>query len=35
MNLVSKEIQGFSQEQIAELEGKGSIDIAVSGKIIT
>lgn len=35
MNLVSKEIQGFSQEQIAELEAKGSIDIAVSGKIIT
>ncbi|MFY7730607.1 MAG: DUF5915 domain-containing protein, partial [Flavobacterium sp.] len=35
MNLVSKEIQGFSQEQIAELEGKGSIDIAVSGKMIT
>ncbi len=35
MNLVSKEIQSFSQEQIAELEGKGSIDIAVSGKMIT
>lgn len=35
MGLVSKEIQGFSQEQIAAVEANGSIDIAVSGKIVT
>ena len=35
MSLVAKEIQNFSQEQIAEIEAKGSIDIAVLGKIIT
>lgn len=35
MNLVSKEIQNFSQEQIAEIETKGSIDIVISGKSIT
>jgi isoleucyl-tRNA synthetase len=35
MGLVSKEIQNFSQEQIAEIERNGALDIAVSGKSIT
>ncbi|HEU4496693.1 MAG TPA: isoleucine--tRNA ligase [Flavobacterium sp.] len=34
MGLVSKEIQNFSQEQIAELDKKGSLDIVISGKSI-
>ncbi len=35
MNLISKEIQNFSQEQINELEKTGSISIVVSEKSIT
>lgn len=35
MNLISKEIQNFSQEQIAEIDSKGSLDIVVSGNSIT
>jgi len=32
MGLISKQIQSFSQEQIAQLEREGSIDVVVSGK---
>lgn len=35
MNLISKEIQNFSQEQINELDKNGTLDIEVSGKSIT
>jgi isoleucyl-tRNA synthetase len=35
MGLISKEIQGFNQEQIAELERKGELVIDLSGKSIT
>jgi len=35
MNLISKEIQNFSQEQIAEIDTNGSLDIVVSGNNIT
>ncbi|RZJ68088.1 MAG: isoleucine--tRNA ligase [Flavobacterium sp.] len=35
MGLISKEIQNFSQEQIAELERTGELSLAVSGKDIT
>ena len=32
MGLISKEIQGFSQEQINQIEKEGSLTIEVSGK---
>jgi isoleucyl-tRNA synthetase len=35
MGLIAKEIQGFSQDQIKEIEQAGSIDVNVSGKIVT
>lgn len=35
MNLIAKEITGFSQDQIAEIDRAGSIDVDVSGKSIT
>jgi isoleucyl-tRNA synthetase len=35
IGLISKEIQGFSQEQINELDKEGSIDIVISGNSIT
>ncbi|HEX8577177.1 MAG TPA: isoleucine--tRNA ligase [Flavobacterium sp.] len=35
LNLVSKEIQNFSQEQIAHLDREGSIIITIAGKSIT
>ncbi|KGO91604.1 isoleucine--tRNA ligase [Flavobacterium subsaxonicum] len=35
MNLVSNEIKTLSQEQIAEIDSKGTLDIIVSGKSIT
>jgi isoleucyl-tRNA synthetase len=35
MNVVSNEIKSLSQEQIAEIDSKGTLDIAVSGKSIT
>ncbi|AMA48159.1 isoleucine--tRNA ligase [Flavobacterium covae] len=35
MGAVAKEIQGFSQEQIAEIERKGEINVAVSGNTTT
>jgi isoleucyl-tRNA synthetase len=35
MSLVSKEIQSFSQEQIAAIDTAGELDIVVSGKSIT
>jgi len=35
MNLVSKEIQGFTQEQIAAIDTTGELDIVISGKSIT
>ncbi|KGO86422.1 isoleucyl-tRNA synthase [Flavobacterium rivuli WB 3.3-2 = DSM 21788] len=35
MNLVSKEIQNFTQEQIAAIDAAGELDIVVSGKSIT
>src|SRR6187551_2816419 len=35
MGLISKEIQGFSQEQIAQLDKDGSIALVISGKNIT
>ncbi|MCL9808259.1 isoleucine--tRNA ligase [Flavobacterium luminosum] len=34
MGLISKEIQGFSQEQIAKLEREGEINIVISGNSI-
>jgi isoleucyl-tRNA synthetase len=34
MGLVSKEIQNFSQEQVAEIERNGSIDVIISGKSV-
>ncbi|MFC4816167.1 isoleucine--tRNA ligase [Flavobacterium sp. GCM10023249] len=34
MGLISKEIQGFSQEQIAEIERKGEISIVISGNSV-
>jgi len=34
MGLIAKEIQGFSQEQIAEIDRAGSIDVVVSGKSV-
>ena len=34
MGLISKEIQGFSQEQINQLDREGSINIDISGKSI-
>ncbi|WP_298151519.1 isoleucine--tRNA ligase [Flavobacterium sp.] len=35
MGLISKEIQGFSQEQIAQLDRDGSIALVISGNNIT
>jgi isoleucyl-tRNA synthetase len=35
MGLISKEIQGFRQEQINELDRKGELVIVISGKSIT
>ena len=35
MGLISKEIQGFSQEQIAALEQNGTLSIELSGKSIS
>ncbi|MFK7031419.1 isoleucine--tRNA ligase [Flavobacterium oreochromis] len=35
MGGVAKEIQGFSQEQIAEIERKGEISIVISGNSVT
>jgi isoleucyl-tRNA synthetase len=35
MGLISKEIQGFSPEQINALDKQGTLDIVISGKIIT
>ena len=35
MGLVSKEIQGFSQDQINQLDKEGSIDIVIAGNSIT
>ncbi|TRW22523.1 isoleucine--tRNA ligase [Flavobacterium zepuense] len=35
MNLVSNEIKNLNQEQINEIDSKGTLDIAVSGKSIT
>jgi isoleucyl-tRNA synthetase len=35
INLISKEIQSFSQEQINQLDKVGSIDIVISGNSIT
>jgi isoleucyl-tRNA synthetase len=35
MGLISKEIQAFSQEQIAQLDKEGSITLVISGKNIT
>jgi isoleucyl-tRNA synthetase len=35
MGLISKEIQNFTQEQIAEMDKNGSLDVAISGKSIT
>lgn len=35
MNLISKEIQNFSQEQINEMDKTGNLDIVISGKSIT
>ncbi len=35
MGLVSKEIQAFTQEQIAAIDANGELDIVVSGKSIT
>lgn len=34
MGLIAKEIQGFSQEQIAEIDRAGSVDVVVSGKSV-
>ena len=31
MGLISKEIQAFSQEQINEIDNKGSLDVVISG----
>ncbi len=35
MGLISKEIQGFSPEQIAEIEAKGTIAVVIAGNSIT
>ncbi len=35
MGLISKEIQGFTQEQINELDAKGELKLVISGKSIT
>jgi len=35
MNVVSNEIKNLSQEQISEIDSKGSLDVIVSGKSIT
>jgi len=35
MGLVSKEIQGFTQDQIAAIDTAGELDIVISGKSIT
>jgi isoleucyl-tRNA synthetase len=35
MGLISKEIQAFTPEQINELDSKGTLDVVISGKIIT
>lgn len=35
MGLISKEIQNFSQEQIAELEREGSLALVISGNSVT
>jgi len=35
IGLISKEIQGFSQEQINQLDKEGSIDIVIAGNSIT
>jgi isoleucyl-tRNA synthetase len=35
MNLISREIQNFSQEQINEMDKTGNLDIVISGKSIT
>lgn len=34
MNLIAKEIQSFSSEQINQLDKQGAIDIVISGKVI-
>lgn len=35
MGLISKEIQGFSKEQIAQLDKEGSLNIVIAGKNVT
>jgi len=35
IGLISKEIQGFSQEQINQLDKEGSVDIVIAGNSIT
>ncbi|MBP2283504.1 isoleucyl-tRNA synthetase [Flavobacterium sp. CG_23.5] len=35
MGLISKEIQGFSKEQIAQLDKEGSLDIVIAGNNVT
>jgi isoleucyl-tRNA synthetase len=35
MSLISKEIQGFSKEQIAQLDKEGSMDIVIAGNNVT
>ena len=35
MGLISKEIQGFSKEQIAQLDKEGSLDIVIAGNSVT
>ncbi|TWI01355.1 isoleucyl-tRNA synthetase [Flavobacterium tiangeerense] len=35
MGLISKEIQGFSREQIAQLDKEGNLDIVIAGNSVT
>ena len=35
MGLISKEIQGFSSEQISQLDKEGSLNIVIAGKEVT
>ncbi|SDG60289.1 Isoleucyl-tRNA synthetase [Flavobacterium omnivorum] len=35
MGLISKEIQGFSKEQIAQLDKEGSLDVVIAGNNVT
>ncbi|QZK91647.1 isoleucine--tRNA ligase [Flavobacterium sp. CHNK8] len=35
MGLISKEIQGFSKEQIAQLDKEGNLDIVIAGNSVT